>query len=161
MFYVNHLRITSDSQVIRFLLTWFCPLASMNGTNPVDSHEVVMPTKKEKLQIYVPTRVKEWITQYQKEQGCSTESLAALDLIEFAIRIKENAKDDTTISNRELLEEILSHVLVTEKVCRNTLGYAFEEGKLMDENVQAKVKTMINNSEEKAIKHKEEILIKE
>lgn len=119
-----------------------------------------MSVKTDKIQMYVPAKVKDWIIKYQKDEGFSTESLAALNLIEFAIRIKENARNDDSISNRELLEEILKHVLISEKVSRNTLGYSFVKGKLSDAELKSEVKDIINSLESKAVNEKESILIK-
>ncbi|PSW23972.1 hypothetical protein C9J21_21990 [Photobacterium phosphoreum] len=119
-----------------------------------------MSAKTDKIQMYVPAKVKDWIIKYQKDEGFSTESLAALNLIEFAIRIKENAKNDESISNRELLEEILEHVLLTEKVSRNNLLYDFDLAHYKDVSKREEVNKLIDGFKNKVTVEKGGILIK-
>ena len=80
--------------------------------------------KSQKIQLRLPEDMENWIDSYQLEKGFQFLIAAVLDLLAFAIRIKNNAKDDDSISNRELLEEILFHVLLTETF-ENGLQRAF------------------------------------
>ncbi|MBD1576968.1 hypothetical protein HC723_11060 [Vibrio sp. S11_S32] len=116
--------------------------------------------RNERIQVTMPTKTKEWVIQYQQDNGLQFTSDAVLELLEFAIRIKDNAKNDDTISNRELLESILENVLIGQRVSRNVLGYAYIKGKLQEEGLMSDVKKLIDNAKNKAMTEKESILIK-
>ena len=117
--------------------------------------------KSQRTQLTLPEDMEKWIDNYQAEKGFQFRKEAIRDLLAFAIRIKENAKNDDSISNRELLEEILNHVLVTEQLARTTLGHSYIEGKLKDAEFAGKVKVIISKLEQKAEVEKSSILTKE
>ena len=120
-----------------------------------------MAKKSARIQVRLTPKMHEWLADYQQENDHQFMSDAIIDLLSFAIRIKENAKDDDSISNRELLEEILHHVLITEKVARSTFGYSYEEGKLSDKALKDKAKGLVEDLVEKAGTMKDTMLIKQ
>ena len=120
-----------------------------------------MAKKDERIQVCMRGDLKDAVLQYQAERQLTTQSSAIIELVEFALRIKNNAKEDDSISNRELLEEILNHVLVTEKVSRSAYGHAYIKGKLKDEELVREVKGIVAGLENQAEIQKNSILKKE
>ena len=117
-------------------------------------------TKSQRTQLKMTEEMEAWVDRYKEEKGFQYRTEAIIDLLAFAIRIKENAKDDDTISNRELLEEILYRTIMTEKVSRTNIVYDFDMKFYEDKERMASIKNMLSDFEKKSKGMTEEVLTK-
>ena len=93
--------------------------------------------RKAMLQISCSDSLKIRVEKYQKENEISSASEAGNKLIEFALRVLDNAKEDEGPTTREILKEILRLSQYNSSTTNVVHGQTYNRDHLQNNKVEA------------------------
>ncbi len=104
------------------------------------------------LQFSCSDKLKKDIERYQNEKKLDTTAEATRELLEFALRILLNSKENEGVTNRELMEEVLRLVQYTSMTTNVVHGQTFNMDHLVkNKSAASELRTQLKEDAESKV----------